>query len=62
MILKVDKLEAESQKAVAVLDTKGIIVWLPKSQITCTKKSKYTEIELPKWLAGQYPNLEVEEE
>ncbi|MGI4811907.1 MAG: hypothetical protein ACRYGG_00990 [Janthinobacterium lividum] len=58
----VTEIEGETDLAYAIKDTKGVIVWLPKSQISLTKNRLGYSIILPKWLADKYSDLEFEED
>lgn len=61
-ILTVDRIEKETDKAVAVKDTKGVLVYLPKSQIEIVKGMRAVAIHVPAWLADQHETLEFSEE
>lgn len=53
----VSKLEAETEKAIAVEGNDGKTVWLPKSQVTMTKVAGEIEISVPGWLAAKQDNI-----
>lgn len=61
MILTVDSIDAETEKAIGVKDTRGIIVYLPKSQIEIVKGMREIAIHVPEWLARKNDTLEFEE-
>ena len=61
-ILTVDSLYSESEKSVGVLDTKGTVQYLPKSQIEIIRGKREIAIHVPEWLASQKENLEFEDE
>ena len=61
-LLRVNALEHETDKAVAVRDSKGKTVWFPKSQIEMKKTVKEIQITVPGWLAERNDSLEYEED
>jgi len=62
LVLRVDRIEKETEKAVAVKDTKGYLVYLPKSEIEIVNGMREVSIHVPEWLAKQKDTLEFEEE
>lgn len=66
MLLHIDEFAQESNKALAVRDTKGKLIWFPKSQITYNTISRNRKnnivVSVPAWLAKQHDTLEFEEE
>jgi len=62
LVLRVDRIEKETEKAVAVKDTKGYLVYLPKSEIEIVNGMREVSIHVPEWLAKQKDTLEFVEE
>lgn len=60
-ILTVDAIAAETEKAIGVKDTRGVVQYLPKSQIEIVKGKKEIAIHVPDWLAKNLDNLEFED-
>jgi hypothetical protein len=61
LVLTVDKIDAETDKAIGIKDTKGILQYFPKSQIEIVHGKREIAIHVPEWLAEQKDNLEFED-
>jgi hypothetical protein len=61
-ILTVEKIDTETEKAIGIKDTRGIVQYLPKSQIEIVAGKREIAIHVPDWLAAKLDNLEFEDE
>lgn len=61
-LLTVERIDAETEKAIGVKDIRGVVVYLPKSQVEIVYGKREVAIHVPDWLAAKNDTLEFEDE